>query len=91
MFTLGGAGLSATALLLSLPLLLLLLPPQLKPVESRMISDKESSLDDNMIGFMSFTLSMFDDITDASLSEHIKNYTLLAKNMLKCYEIQNLR
>ncbi|GGA89005.1 hypothetical protein GCM10011500_00790 [Mucilaginibacter rubeus] len=56
-----------------------------------MISDKESSLDDNMIGFMSFTLSMFDDITDASLSEHIKNYTLLAKNMLKCYEIQNLR
>jgi hypothetical protein len=68
MVTLGGAGLFDTALLLSLPLLLLLFPPQLKPVESSITRERQRSLDDNMIDFMGLTLSMLDDVTNASLS-----------------------
>jgi len=48
--------------------LVLLLPPQLKPVESSITNDRQRSLDDNMIDFMSLTISMFDDITGTSLS-----------------------
>jgi hypothetical protein len=52
MLTLGGAGLSVAVWLLSLPALLLLLPPQLNPVENSIINERDSNLDDNMIDFI---------------------------------------